>query len=175
LITYPYILNAYLSGYYGYMQLEKKAGYTTDIKQSSLYAPYQRLLQLRINNFSKNSPFTDPEDSRYYHRVLNIARNYMYLTPELANSLRSDVSTEVRTQMNEIDTIAPYWFVSKYDSTLYEGELQQLYDYGAVFQARALILQDSFDVLVKYIDVPAFERGDLFYIDNLVAVLESTP
>jgi outer membrane protein assembly factor BamB len=175
LITYPYILNAYLSGYYGYMQLEKMAGDTTEVNQSSLYSTYQWLLQLRINNFSKDTPFIDPSNINDYRRVLNIARNYMYITPELAAEIRSSVLSKVQAQVDEIDTIAPYWFVSKYDSTRYEGELQQLYDYGSVFQARALILQEPYDILVNYLDTPAFERGDLFYIDNLVAALEKSP
>lgn len=62
-------------------------------------------------------------------------------------------------------------FVSKFDSTWNEGTLQQLYDYPALFQAKAYILNEPYDELVKYIDVPAFYRGDLFYIQNIVAAL----
>ena len=100
-------------------------------------------------------------------------KNFAYMTPELAQILRQQVLSKVQENINEIDVIAPYWFVSKYDSTRYEGELQQLYDYWAVYQARALILKEPYSELVKYLDVPAFERGDLFYIDNLVAALEA--
>jgi hypothetical protein len=42
-----------------------------------------------------------------------------------------------------------------------------------LFQARAYVLQQPFSELVKYLDVPAFERGDLFYIQNLVAALQA--
>jgi hypothetical protein len=53
LIEYPYILNQYIAGYRGYLELEKLAGYTSNIDQSRQYREYTRLLNLRINNFSK--------------------------------------------------------------------------------------------------------------------------
>lgn len=173
LMLYPYILNAYISGYYGYMQLEKLAGDTTDISQSALYPNYQYLLNLRLNSFSKDTPFTNPWPINDYRSVLNISRNYMFMVPELAEQMRLNVFNEVQNQMDEIDYIAPYWFVSKYDSTRYEGILQQLYDYHSIFQARALILEAPYDELIKYLDVPAFDRGDLFYINNLISTLEA--
>jgi len=67
--------------------------------------------------------------------------------------------------------VEPYWFVSKYNRSFSESYSRPLYDYPALFQARAYILKQSFLELVKYLDVPAFERGDLFYIQNLVAAL----
>ena len=173
LILYPYILNAYIGGYYGYMQLEKLAGDTTDISQSAIYTDYQNLLNLRLETFSKDTPFTDSWNINDYHNVLNISRNYMFMVPELAEQFRLNVRNEVQAQIDEIDYIAPYWFVSKFDSTRYEGILQQLYDYHSIFQARALILEEPFDELAKYLDVPAFEQGDLFYINNLIAALEA--
>lgn len=38
-----------------------------------------------------------------------------------------------------------------------------------------MILREPYEELVKYLDVPAFYRGDLYYIDNLCAVLEAVP
>ena len=171
---YPYILNAYVNGAIGYMQLEKMAGLTSDISQSSIYSTYQTWVNIRTTQYSKDAagPFTVREDNNY-KGALNVMKNFAYMTPELAQILRQQVLSKVQENINEIDVIAPYWFVSKYDSTRYEGELQQLYDYWAVYQARALILKEPYSELVKYLDVPAFERGDLFYIDNLVAALEA--
>jgi hypothetical protein len=51
--------------------------------------------------------------------------------------------------------------------------MQHLYDYHALFLAKAYVLNESQAQLSKYIDVPAFARGDLFYIQNLVAALEA--
>jgi hypothetical protein len=170
LIKYPYILNQYIAGYRGYVELEKLAGYTTAITQSTQYAEYTRLLNLRINNFSKDAPLYPGEN---YNNQLSVARNFMFMVPELADALRTSKLTEVQQALNEYQTIEPYWFVSRYDRTFNEGIFQPLYDTPALFQARAWILKQPYSELVKYVDVPAFEKGDLFYIQNLVALLQS--
>lgn len=170
LLTYPYILNQYIAGYRGYLELEKMAGLTTNISQSNQYAEYTRLLNLRINNFNKDAPNWPGQD---FNNNLSVARNFMYLVPELAAELRAGKLSQVRTALDEYETIEAYWFVSRYDRTYNEGIFQPLYDYHALFQAKAYILQEPFDELVKYLDVPAFQRGDLYYIQNLVALLKS--
>jgi hypothetical protein len=48
-----------------------------------------------------------------------------------------------------------------------------LFDYHALFQAKALIMREPYTELVKYLDVPAFNCGDLYYIENLCALLEA--
>ena len=93
------------------------------------------------------------------NNVLTLARNYLYMTPELAGYLRAHALAKIQLSLAEFERFAPYWFVSKYDATSYEGVLQPLYDYPALFQARAWIVQEPFGELVKWLDVPAFERG----------------
>jgi hypothetical protein len=95
------------------------------------------------------------------------------LVPELGSYLRSNNLAEVQAAMTEYEYVAPYWFVSRYESTINEGAMSVLYNYNALFQARAHILAQSRAVLTKYLDVPAFERGDLFYIQNLVTCLNA--
>jgi hypothetical protein len=70
--------------------------------------------------------------------------------------------------INEYEYIAPYWFVTRYESIINEGVMSPLYNYSALFQAKAYILNESRDELTKYLDTPAFVVGDLFYIQNLV-------
>ncbi len=53
--------------------------------------------------------------------------------------------------------------------------MQILQDYNALFQARALIGKECREELLKYLDVPAFEVGDLYYIQNLVAAIQARP
>jgi hypothetical protein len=65
--------------------------------------------------------------------------------------------------------------VPKFDATVGEGTFQHLYDSPALFQAKAYILKEPYTELVKWLDVPAFARGDLFYIQNLVAALSAAP
>jgi len=168
---YPYVLNAYIAAYRGYMELEKLAGNTSNINQSAKWNEYNRLLNLRVNNFSKNTYITD--DTFTYEKTMNVARNFMYLMPELADELRTRAGAEVQAALTEYDEVEPNWFVSKFDQTYGEGVYQPLYDYNALFLAKAYILQEPYDELVKYLDVPAFYRGDLFYIQNLVAALSA--
>jgi hypothetical protein len=42
-----------------------------------------------------------------------------------------------------------------------------------MFAAKALILQESYEELAKYIDAPGFLMGDLFYIQNLILAIKS--
>jgi hypothetical protein len=41
-----------------------------------------------------------------------------------------------------------------------------------VFQAKALIFREPAASLAKYVDIP-YGRGDLYYLQNLVAALEA--
>jgi hypothetical protein len=176
LVWWPYILNRYIAGYRGYLELEKLAGYTTNITQSTQMSMYNNLVQLRLNTFSKDQPWGNiikPGDYYNPNHVLNIARNFMYLTPELAEALNSNKFIQVQQALDEYQYLEPFWFVPKYERTYEEGQGHPLYDRWALFQARAYILKQPFSELVKYLDVPAFQTGDLYYIQNLVAALEA--
>jgi len=170
LLKHVYLLNYYLMGYLGYMELEKLAGYTKSIAQSALYSKYTELINLRVTKFNKDTPFT-PEDGTW--QDLNVARNFMYLTPELAAALRTEKLAEVQSAVVEYNEVAPYWFVSKYDRSNMEAVWAPLYSSDALFHAKALILKEPYEELAKYVDVPAFYRGDLFYIRNLTAALNA--
>lgn len=167
LIEYPYVHNAYIAGYIGYLELEALAGHS---ESSTVKAELNRLLELRASTFDKDTSYTDGTASR----ALSVARNFMYLTPELASYLHDHALAEVQTALEEYNTVAPYWFVSKFEATHGEGAVQHFYDYHALFQAHALILQKNRADLIKYLDVPATEVGDLFYIHNLVSVLNAS-
>ncbi|MFU8773097.1 MAG: hypothetical protein ACNA8H_11840, partial [Anaerolineales bacterium] len=64
--------------------------------------------------------------------------------------------------------------VSRYETFPGEGVSSVLWNYPAVFQAKAYALQQPYAELAKYIDAPAFQRGDLFHIQNMVATLQAT-
>lgn len=166
---YPYLLNAYIAAYRGYIELEKLAGQITTVEQSAKWGEYNRLLDLRATSFDKDSYITD--DAFTYEKTMNVARNFMYLTPELADELRAQAGTRVEAALTEYNQIEPYWFVAKFDQTYGEGGYHPLYDANALFLAQAYALDPSYRELVQYLDVPAFYRGDLFYIQRLVAAL----
>jgi len=164
----PYLHNAFIAGYLGYLELEKLAGQS---ETSSVRDTYDQLLLKRITFFDKDSPY--PDENLLYIRDLNVARNFMYLVPELGEYMQANILTEIEEAVTEYEEIAPYWFVSKFEATFREGTLSPLYNYHALFQAKAYILQQSQEELEKYLDVPGFYRGDLFYIQNLVALIEA--
>jgi outer membrane protein assembly factor BamB len=169
LIKYPYILNQYINGYRGYLELEKLAGRITNFSDdTTVNNEYIRLVNLRVYNFSKDVPsWTDNS----YKNAYNVARNFMYMTPELGEILRTNKLTQVQDALNEFQILTPYWFVSKYDRAFGESIFHTLYDTPALFQAKSYILKQPFNELVKYLDVPAFATGDLFYIQDIVAAL----
>jgi hypothetical protein len=104
--------------------------------------------------------------------MLNVARNFIYLVPELGDYLNQNALAKVRAAVDEYHWIAPYWFVSRYDAVVDEGVVQPLYDVTMLL-ARAYALKEPFNELSKYLDAPGFARGDLLYIQNLIAVIES--
>jgi hypothetical protein len=175
----PYWLNWYINGYRGYMELERLAGIITDISQSTKYSAYQNMLNLKVSTFQKDTPYrhvganlSNWQDS--YHNTLTASRNFIGLTPELADFMKQNLSAKVREAVTEYDYVTPYWFVSKFDVSYAESTFQPIQEPTALFLAKAWILNEPYDTLSTYLDVPAFEKGDLFYIQNLVAALNAS-
>lgn len=169
----PYELNGYIAGYTGFLELQSLAGMAgTDAQlRTQVTDELNRLKQLRVNIFSKDSYWT--ADSRYHKKRLDIARNFIWLTPELGDYLNQTIRAQVQEAVAEYDTIAPYWFVSRYEGDIGESGTSTLYNYVALFQAKALILHEPQSELTKYLDAPAFVVGDLFYMQNLIAAIEA--
>lgn len=171
LAKYPFAHNAYIVGYRGYLELERLAGYP---ETSRVRSELDRLLVLRTTGFAKDTPYLGRvPDAESYCRAFSASRNFLFLTPELGDYLHDNALTLIRQALDEYTRIEPYWFVAKYEDTFGEAIIQPLYDYYALFQARALILKEPYTDLVKYIDVPAVQVGDLYYIQNLVAAIEA--
>ncbi len=169
----PHAHNAFIAGYLGYLELEALAGFPpTAAVQNDL----DYLLSLRAGNFTEDTaPIYLQQFQKYYCRTMNAARNFMYLVPELADYLRTNPGafSKVQQTLDTYEDLAPYWFVSRVEAVIGEGILAPLYDTHAVLHARAWILQEPRSELAKYLDAPAFAVGDLFYIDNLITVLEA--
>jgi hypothetical protein len=172
LTAYPQVLNSYIAGYKGYLELQKLAGYATT---TTIQSTYNRLLALRVSSFTKDGPTqpATPYNSPVYIRSLNVSRNFLYLVPELGQYLHDNALSKVQQAFTEYNQVAPYWFVSKFGAVYGEGVTEHLYDYHAMFQAKALILQDSRQELAQYLDEPGVAVGDLFYIDNLISTIEA--
>ena len=169
----PWVLNGYIAGYTGFLRLQELASMTTtdSALRASVSNELDRLLRLRVSSFSKDSPFTSQD--HYTRRTLNVARNFILLTPELGDYLNRNALSQMRAAISEYHSVGPYWFVSRYTASIAESTMQNLYDVPAMFQAKAYILKESRAELTKYLDVPAFERGDLFHIQNLIAAIQA--
>jgi outer membrane protein assembly factor BamB len=169
----PFEHNAYIAGYIGFLKLQEMAGKSTvdSSLRTSVTNELNRLQQLRASEFTKDTPYISTV--LYTKRTLNVARNFIMLVPELGDYLHANALSKVQAAVDEYNSVGPYWFVSRYNASIAESAMQNLYDYPAMFQAMAYILKEPRDQLTKYLDAPAFERGDLFYIQNLIAAIEA--
>jgi hypothetical protein len=149
------------------LELEQLAG---EPESQNIRSELNRLLALRVSSFSTGTAYDDPRD---YCRTLTAAQNFLYMVPELAEYLRLHADPEVHGALTEYERVVPYWFVSRVPVTFGEGIVHPLYDSFAIFQAKAEIQGESRDELAKYLDVPAFQVGDLFYIEKLIYLIEA--
>jgi outer membrane protein assembly factor BamB len=170
----PFEHNAYIAGYIGFLELQTLAGKTQQDSalRTQVTNELNRLKSLRSQTFSKDTVWQGDNGS-YHLRTLNISRNFIYLVPELGDYLNQNIRSKIVQALDEYNSVAPFWFVARYNATVNEGVRQNLYDYAALFQAYAYILDYSAADLEKYLDVPAFDTGDLFYIQNLVALIDA--
>ncbi|MBN2394321.1 MAG: PQQ-binding-like beta-propeller repeat protein [Anaerolineae bacterium] len=170
LAEYPFAHNAWIAGLQGYLELRALAGYPPDSdRQNTL----NRLLALRVSAFDKDNPW-GPDTPVSGHQTVAVARNFIFLTPELGQYLRDHALSTMQEAFGEYTHDAPYWFVTNYEASFGEITLQHLYDYNALFAVKAMIFQEQSEELVPYLDVPGFARGDLFYIQNLILTLEAS-
>jgi len=173
---HPWELNGYIAGYIGFLNLQTLAGRSASDSalRTQVTNELERLKSLRASTFSKDTPYVSYTQINSY-RTLNIARNFILFVPELGDYLyNSSARSQVEAALAEYNTVGPYWFVSRYNAANGEGATENLYDYNALFQAYAYFKKLPYEQLTQYLDAPAFERGDLFYIQNLVAALDAT-
>jgi hypothetical protein len=88
--------------------------------------------------------------------------------------MHDNIYTQVKQALDEYTYLIPYWFQSRANTGIGESAIKDLYDYSSIFSAKAMILQEPYDELAKYIDVPA-DTGDLFYIQNLILTISTYP
>ena len=170
LLNNPHVLNNYIAGYLGFINLESLAQYP---ESPGVRDTYNRLLALRVTTFSKDNPDQWFQYANVYCRAFSVSINFMYMVPELGQYLHDNALAKVSQALDEYTYLAPYWFESKSETAFGESVIQHLYDYPSIFAAKAMILQEPYQELAKYIDVPASSVGDLFYIQNLVLAIEA--
>jgi hypothetical protein len=137
-----------------------------ETQSTSVQSTLSSLLASRAANFTANAADYPAE----YCDAFNTSRNWMWMTPELAQYLYDNARSKVQAAVDEFQRITPYWFVAGFRDTINEAVHQPMYDV-LMLQAKALALKQPASELIKYLDVPAFARGDLFYLQNLTTVI----
>jgi hypothetical protein len=170
---FPFVHNAYIAGYLGYLELERLAGYP---ESATRRFELDRLLALRAEWFSTDTPYRgNPLANLEANcRALTVSRNFIYMVPELGAHLRVHAEKQVRAAVAEYERVAPYWFVAFPETGFGEATLSPLYD-RLLLLAKAWILDEPRESLLSYVDVEAFPQGDLLYVQLLTAVLEARP
>ncbi len=96
------------------------------------------------------------------------------LTPPLARFLADTTMDEQKNYLACVEKGLPTWYVAKAENLHAAGEdayFSPLVSWP-VFQAKAMIFREPAASLGRYVDIP-YGRGDLYYVQNLVAALEA--
>ncbi len=175
LIENPYAINAWLAGYAGLLKLYDAV--PDELAPVELLDQFDHLKLLRRDSFRFGSPYSATSQifngTSYYGNTMNVASNFVYMTPEVVDDTYRFIKTTVKQTIDEIEEVAPHWFITFAAEGLGENAIVPLWDSYAVFMAKAWVLGNTGPELEKYLDVPGFPRGDLFYIDKLVATIEA--
>jgi hypothetical protein len=170
LLASPHVHNAYVAGYVGYVELAKMAGQP----QGAQAAELDRLLQLRARHFRWDVQANSGNSmSEQYFYTFITAWNFMFLVPELADYLRQHALPQVQDAVERYTRMAPYWMAGHNEEVQHENGLTPLQQTHALFQAKAQILKASREDLAELLDTPLVPVGDLYYIENLIAILEA--
>jgi hypothetical protein len=127
-----------------------------------MWPSWNRLLAERADRFSVDQPA--PVSAA---NVVTIARNFMCTCARAGRLSSCHALPRVQAALNEYYRVGPTGLCPNMTAPA----SQVLYNLSTItrlFPGKALILKEPRHELVKYLDVPAFERGDLFYIRTLL-------
>ncbi|MBN1571037.1 MAG: hypothetical protein JXA73_24585 [Acidobacteria bacterium] len=166
--THPSVLNNYIAGYYGFLNLQTLAGEARSAQVENWLA---EALQKRLTALYQD-PVSLPGAE---------AGGFIALVPELGDYLYSIALDRVEQVLAYQNWAAPYWHIARAEEITrrdtqrryWEGYHSHIYETASQFLARAYALKWSREKLEKYLDAPSVYRGDLTYIQNLVATLQA--
>ena len=111
----------------------------------------------------------DRNNGAIEHPFHSIQRAASLARPSDTVMIRAGIYRETVTPVSSGTASAPIVF----QAAPGEAVFQPLYDVRGVFAAKSMILKQPRAELVKYLDVPGFAQGDLFYIQNLIETIEA--
>ncbi|MBI4137518.1 PQQ-binding-like beta-propeller repeat protein [Candidatus Roizmanbacteria bacterium] len=181
IVRNPAMYNDYIVGYQGFLYLYDLSGNNPDpTLRANVASQLTTLRNTRLTNFAKDHPWEGSVDNptgitiNNYVRRYNCTRNFLYMTPDLGNDMRTSAqSSAILTALNEYQYVCPHWFMTRDHNSFQEASVHHIFDSHALFLAKAYVAQESQANLSKWIDVP-WMLGDLYYMQNLVAALEAS-
>jgi hypothetical protein len=175
----PAVYNDYIVGYQGFLNLYDLARVNDPTLRANVASQLSSLLNTRLTNFAKDHPWEGSVDNpggintNNYVRRFNCTRNFLYMTPDLGQAMRSSAQFSLISQaVNEYTYVCAQWFIARDHNTFQEGSAHHIFDSHALFLAKAYVAGESQAELSKWIDVP-WMLGDLYHIQNLTAALQA--
>ncbi len=167
-LTHPSVLNAYIAGYCGYLNLQVLAG---EARSARVEQWLEKALQRRLVSLDLDPKLLPGAE----------AGGFIFLTPELGDYLWNKARFRLKQVLEYQDWAAPYWHIARAEEitridgerSLWEGYHSHIYETSSQFLARAYALKWPRQRLEKYLDASSVYRGDLTYIQNLVATLQA--
>ena len=171
--TWPYALNAHLAGLYGRWQLALAAGAVTDAAE--VKAVLDAYVTFWNANFTADTPFVTAQTSGAINAT-TVARNWLWLTPEVAALIRADASYDqaaIDAALAQNVRCAPYWHWHRVPATVGEAGSHHWRD-RALFGALAWLQGADKAELASYLDSSGFAVGDNQWIANLATFLAAS-
>lgn len=183
----PMIYNDYIAGWEGYLRLYQLAGSPGGdaATAATVSSNLTTIRNTRLTNFAAEHPWqgNDPWLGDQPNgisinntiRRTNCARNFTHLVPELGSSMATSVQASIILDAIDLyERICPQWWRSMSNEGWQEAGamLQHPFDQHAIFLAKAYVKGESQAELSKWLDVPTV-RGDVYFIENVVAALQA--
>lgn len=134
---------------------------------------YRQVYSLARDDGKLTAQFDSPMSAGAPYHLLGYHPFYQEFTGLLRDTLKDEISDYIAA----VEAISPFWYMGDYSHAPVLGELEE--DSGSpvlatdIFQAKAYILNYSFDELAGYLPWPFENYGakDIFRIQNLTTLL----
>jgi len=99
--------------------------------------------------------------------------------PETAGVIRTQMNARITSYVNALERINPWWYMGDYGhQVVYGGHEEDTFSIKAatdIFQAKAIVLQQTFEQLEPYLPYPTenYQNQDIYRLENLIALIQA--